>query len=469
LETKVFQKINNNIINFLSQIENVSQKIWEKKGLVLKTEYVITTDRIPEEFYTEILENKNQLDEWKKFNFKIPESKEELKNKKLPIDTKYFNQEFKEKLLEKLSENADLDDLLDGLLIKGENFRALNTILKKYGEKIQTVYIDPPFNKEQNADYLYKVKYKDSTWISFLENRLKLARELLSNKGSIFVRCDYKGNMYVRLLMNEIFGEENFRNEIVIKRTTKLTGAKGSLNVAVESLFFFSKSQSILFKKIQVDRICRYCKQPKEPEWIHLNAPGEEENDLLIINGRKFYARKNSHWVFRQEVVDKLFNKGELRINENKSYIDKFGNRVQGVPEYLQYFHKIDNNWTDIPGYEQNSDFPTRNSEILLKRVIESTSNEEDLVLDFFLGSGTTTAVAHKLGRKWIGIEMGEHFETIVLPRMKKVLAYDKSGISKEKEVKEKYNEKTAGGFFKYQILEQYEDSLENTLFERGG
>jgi len=82
--------------------------------------------------------------------------------------------------------------------------------------------------------------------------------------------------------------------------------------------------------------------------------------------------------------------------------------------------------------------------------------------MDFFLGSGTTTAVAHKLGRKWIGVEMGEHFWTVVLPRMKKVLAYDKSGISKEQDVKEKYNEKTAGGFFKYQVLEQYEDVLDN-------
>ncbi len=120
------------------------------------------------------------------------------------------------------------------------------------------------------------------------------------------------------------------------------------------------------------------------------------------------------------------------------------------------------NNWTDIPGYSRRWEFLTENSEILLKRVRESTSNEGDLVMDFFLGSGTTTAVAHKLKRKWLGIEMGEHFWAVVLPRMKKVLAYNKSGISKEKDVKEKYNEKTAGGFFKYQILEQYEDTLDN-------
>ena len=110
--------------------------------------------------------------------------------------------------------------------------------------------------------------------------------------------------------------------------------------------------------------------------------------------------------------------------------------------------------------------FETQKPEKLLKRVIETVSNEGDLVMDFFLGSGTTTAVAHKLRRKWIGVEMGEHFYSVVLPRMKKVLAYDKSGISKEKDVKEKYNENNAGGFFKYYELEQYEDVLRKAKYE---
>lgn len=99
-------------------------------------------------------------------------------------------------------------------------------------------------------------------------------------------------------------------------------------------------------------------------------------------------------------------------------------------------FQKLTDNWTDIAGYSAFWNFPMENSEILLKRVIESTSCKNDLVMDFFLGSGTTTAVAHKLKRKWIGIEMGEHFYTVILPRMKKVLAYDESGVSKEEDVK---------------------------------
>jgi len=137
------------------------------------------------------------------------------------------------------------------------------------------------------------------------------------------------------------------------------------------------------------------------------------------------------------------------------------------LPEYLETEEQnIDTNWTDITGYKFGSEFQTENSEEVIKRVIESTTNKGDLVMDFFLGSGTTTAVAHKLGRKWIGVEMGEHFWTVVLPRMKKVLAYDKSGISKEQDVKETYNEKTAGGFFKYYELEQYEDVLRNAKYE---
>ncbi len=108
----------------------------------------------------------------------------------------------------------------------------------------------------------------------------------------------------------------------------------------------------------------------------------------------------------------------------------------------------------------QRQNFRTQKSEGLLKRIIETTTNNGDIIFDFFLGSGTTTAVAHKLGRKWIGVEMGEHFYSVVLPRMKKVLAYDKSGISKE------VKEYQGSGFFKYYELEQYEEALANCKYE---
>ncbi|EEP61081.1 site-specific DNA-methyltransferase [Sulfurihydrogenibium yellowstonense] len=461
---KTVKDIGEKVIEFLSQIEDFQKRLWEKKKFVVRTDYVITLDRIKkwtdDGFYEwvldRVLDNSKQLEEWEELGFGSIRSKDDLKDKRLPIDTRYFDEEFKFRLLEKISESVDLEDALDGLLIKSENWQGLNTILNKYGNRVQTIYIDPPFNKEQDADYLYNVKYKDATWISMLENRLSLARELLNEKGSIFVRCDYNGNMYVRLLMNEIFGKEIFRNEIVVNRTKKIfTGVKG-YNVATDSLFFFTKKEDFKF-------YAQYKQREQEQKWLNMHSPGERRPPERIIFGKVFYPPKGRHWTFTQETIDKMIKEGRIRIKEDVEYIDLMGNKVKGMPQYLTGEEELlDSNWTDIPGYSFGWDFQTENSEILLKRVIESTSNENDLVMDFFLGSGTTTAVAHKLRRKWIGIEMGEHFWTVIMPRMKKVLAYDKSGISKEKDVKEKYNEKTAGGFFKYQILEQYEDALDN-------
>ena len=448
---KVVREIGEDIIDFLAQIEDFQKRLWKKKKFVLKTEYVITTDRVLPEFHQEIWNNKTQKKEWTELGFDIPKTKEELKKKKLPIDTKYFSQEFKEKLLEKLTENADLDDLLlDGLLIKSENWQALNLLLNKYYEKVQTIYIDPPFNKESNADYLYNVKYKDSTWVSILENRLRLARDLMNDKGSIFVRCDYNGNMYVRMLMNEIFRRENFRNEITIAKSKEffktMTHIK-KFSEETESLFFFSKTEKLTFNLIY---------RPKETPSKYepfLPVGDKTYQDFRIIRKKKYYSPKGRKWGVKQENIDTLLKEERLIYENGKWYL-------------ITYEEPLKDVWIDFQGYSRRWGFKTENSEIFIKRVIESTSNEEDLILDFFLGSGTTMAVAHKLRRKWIGVEMGEHFYTVILPRMKKVLFYDKSEISKEKEVKAKYNKKTAGGFFKYQILEQYEDSLDNVELE---
>jgi adenine specific DNA methylase Mod len=488
---------------------------------VLNSNYVITLDKVKElcgEAFLEdyvvpkVLKNEKQLQEWKELLGVDIKNKADLIErdtlqgkewKKLPIDTKNFDEEFKWILIEKICVNHELDKVLDGWLIKSENWQALNTILPKFRGKVQTIYIDPPFNKEQDADYFYHVKYKDSTWITMLENRLWLAKELLNEKGSIFVRCDYNGNMYVRLLMNEIFGEENFRNEIILQRGLQTRKAENRLLNKTDSLFFYFKSNEqgflsiletekdhvkaynetlkVLRRLLNQNEVKRIEKLLQETLWMpFLSMPGEQKPpQYREIFGVKLYPPKGRHWAFSQENLDQAIKNRTARLKCNVcGYVvtsENSHNFNGNCPkcsqqdfsgEIFSLYNQINNNWTDIPGYEQDPEFPTRNSEILLKHVIESTSNEGDLVMDFFLGSGTTTAVAHKLKRKWIGVEMGDHFYTVVLPRMKKVLAYDKSGISKDKDVKEKYNEKTAGGFFKYYELEQYEQALNNAVYK---
>jgi len=164
--------------------------------------------------------------------------------------------------------------------------------------------------------------------------------------------------------------------------------------------------------------------------WIECHSGGERRPPERIFFGKKLLPPKGRHWTFIQEKIDKMIEVGRIRINEEKEYVDMNGNLINGMPEYRISEEKLlTSNWTDIPGYSSTTEFATENSEKLLDRVIKTGTNEGDLVMDFFLGSGTTTAVAHKLGRKWIGVEMGEHFYTVVLPRMKKGLAYDKSHI----------------------------------------
>ena len=482
---KMVREIGEDIIEFLTQIEDFQKRLWEKKRFVLSTDYVITLDKIKEyageEFLSNlidtILKNEKQLKEWEEQDFGKMEKEEDLylrkdlidaEYKKLPLDTKYFSEDFKEQLLENITKNHSLDDILDGLLIKSENWQALNTILAKYKEHIQTIYIDPPFNKEQDADYLYNVKYKDSTWASLLENRLSLAKNIMKDSASIFVRCDYNGNWILRSIMNNIFDEDNFKNEITLKRISKQDPKVKRFNTSTDTLYFYSKANNYMFELVY-----KNLKKAKEERWHSMDSQGNGQ--ALYIFGNLLEPPKGRHWTYGQSNIKSMENEQKIRIVcRNCGYIHSSG-KWDGCPkcktknnvrvEYLlspTEKKQIDSNWCDIPGYHSNWDFPTENSEILLKRVIESTSDEGNLVMDFFLGSGTTTAVAHKLGRKWIGIEMGDHFWTVVMPRMKKVLFYDRSGISKEKDVKERYNENKAGGFFKYQVLEQYEDTLDN-------
>jgi adenine specific DNA methylase Mod len=350
--------------------------------------------------------------------------------------------------------------------------------LPKFKEKVQTIYIDPPFNKEQDADYFYSVKYKDSSWVTLLENRLQLAKDILDPKGSIFVRCDYNGNMYVRLLMNEVFREENFRNEIVINKSVRMKTEGKKFPSWHDSIFWYSKNmEAVYFHHITEER--------EKEEWRSIDMEGEKwdvvpQDIIKLLSPENVKYDESGNPISRariildkevlprtgrrfppQEIINQLEKEGRIRFSKTR-------NPQMLKPQEIY----LSDDWTGFYGYSFNWGFPTENSEILLKRVIESTSNERDLVLDFFLGIGTATAVAHKLKRKWVGVEMGEHFYPFqpekgklssVLVRMKEVLAgkgnHEPCGISKEVNWQ-------GGGFFKYYELEQYEDTLRKVKYE---
>jgi len=420
-QLQILKDIAFKIIDFISQFEDELVKIWNKPKFVLNSNYVITLDRIAEkniELIEKILEHEgfeNQVKEWEELEivdgefgkrkiFEDTLSGKKLKKEyqHLPIDTKYF----KDLELEILGLFDDLDNSLDGWLIKSENYQALNTILPKFKEKVQTIYIDPPFNTGDDFDYVDR--FQDSSWLSLMENRISISRDCLRTDGAFFLHLDYRANFLARHILDNIFDEDNMINEII----------------------YGYRIQGILQRGF-----------PRKHDTIFFYAKRMESLYFIPIKERIYYEKP----FFNPEIDE-----------HGRYYSDVFVRDVW------------DNDATKplISGAKESCGFRTQKAEGLIKRIIETTSKENSIVMDFFLGSGTTTAVAHKLCRKWIGIEMGEHFYTIVLPRMKKVLAYDKSGISREKDVKEKYNKDNAGGFFKYYELEQYEDALRKVKYE---
>lgn len=468
------------IIEFISQFEDELVRIWNKPKFVLNSNYVITMDRIAEkngDILAKIIKHKNfeqQVKEWKEIGIinkdfnksKILENtligkKVKKEYSYLPIDTSYF----KDLETEIIGVFENLDESIDGWLIKSENYQALNTILQKFKSRIQAIYIDPPFNKEKDGDYFYSVKYKDSTWITLLENRIELGKKFLKNTGSIFVRCDYNGNVFVRNLMNDFFGKDNYGNEIMVNRFKRQLKELTKFNVATESLFYYVNGPKPVFNSVYRKRMCTFCGKEADPDWRGMSSPGLRHPPERVILGRKLLPPKGRHWTFKQSTVDQMEKEERIRINKDLNYVDIEGNKIKGLPEYLQTEETpIDSNWTDLRGYAFGATFPTQNAEELIERTLRVSTNENgrDMVLDFFLGSGTTTAVAHKMKKRWIGIELAEHINSDALPRMKRVLAGDKSEISTQVDWK-------GGGFFKYYEVEQYEDTLRKVKYDDSG
>lgn len=458
---KKIKEIAYQTIEYIGNFEDELKKMWLKPKFARNSNYVVTLDRVVDkkdgiEVIKKIFAHKNikeQIKEWedlgiveKDFNKKDVLIKEKLDNKwsKLPIDTKYF----KDLEIDILALFDNLDEELDGRLIKSDNFQALNTLLPKYKEQVQMIYIDPPFNT--GADFDYVDRFQDSTWLSLMENRLELANDYLKESSSFYLHLDHNSDYYGKLLMDKLFGKENFQSKITWNTGENISGfksqAKNWIRQADFIQFYSKNNQQFLFNKVF------------EP----LN-----KNDK--IGWLDFLGSKDNLYY------EKYNKKGEIeKINVN------FKVKPKGTI------------WNDIYSFQYSepritesfSFSSSQKTENLLRRIIQSGSNIGDLVLDFFLGIGTTIAVAHKLNRKWLGVEMGNHFfekyfcekdkalKTGLLGRMKIVLFGDKEFkiIDKPDMVRKPHLSKdidwNGGGFFKYYELEQYEDTLKNAFYK---
>ena len=339
-QLKALKEIAYRVIDFISQFEEELVKIWQKPKFVLNSNYVITLDRIANKekgikIIEKILNHPNfekQVKEWKnlgiindEFNPKeiftatLEGKSLNPKYRYLPIDTKYF----KNLELEILSLFDNLDEELDGWLIKSENWQALNTILPKFKEKVQLIYIDPPFNTGSNEFTMYINRFLDSAWITMMENRLRLAKEILKDTGSIYVRIDYHGNHYVRFLMDDIFGKENFRNEIVVSRTktalyigtpTKLSKALGP---SYDNIYWYSKNPEVSFPRISEGIL----QIKRKAYWKDLKSFYDRSNYRYEIEG--ILPEKGCSWVWKKEEVLEAIRNYKEFLNKHKEVLER--------------------------------------------------------------------------------------------------------------------------------------------------
>lgn len=462
-ELNTLKKVAFTIIDYIADFEDELKAIWCKPKFAKKVEYVFSLDRIDSALLDSVINDegfKAQIKEWQELrlideSFDIKNINDE-KYKFLPLDTKHFSKTTKYKIL---SSFEDIESTLNGELIKSDNFQALNTLLPKYQNKVDLIYIDPPFNT--GSDFEYKDKFQDSTWLTLMENRLELAREFLSDKGSFYLHLDHNANYRGRELLNVIFGEENFRNEIVWRRKQGTLGQIQQYGIVTDTIYFYTKTELYNFQfelqKNNEEYLKRF-KYKDENGRLYRLSPlvSPSYSPTLIYDYRGYKSPKNG-WSVSFETMQKYEQEKKLKFPKNKDgrierkqYLDEW----EGTP--------IQNLWTDIfvinpvsnERIESESNL-TQKPEALLARIIKASSNEDSIIFDYHLGSGTTIATAHKLGRKWLGVEMGEHFYKVIIPRMKKVIGGFVSGISKEVEFK-------GGGAFRYYELESYEESLEN-------
>lgn len=358
------------------------------------------------------------------------------------------------RLLETVSHHGSSspDKSTDNLLIHGDNLEALKALMPFYRGRIKCIFIDPPYNTQSAFEH-YDDKLEHSQWLSMMLPRLELLRDLLSEDGSIWVTIDDNEAHYLKVLMDEVFGRGNFVANVMWEKKFSPQNDAHQLSINHDHVLVFAKRTELWRPKL-LPRSSKQLGNFKNPDadargdWLSVDytcAKTRDERPNLYypirnpLTGKEVLPSPTRVWAYDRESTQKnqdanlLFwgVKGENERPRLKKFIDSV--QAGTVPTTVWRHDEVGNNQDakkEVLALESSGAFTTPKPERLIQRVLQLATNPGDLVLDSFLGSGTTAAVAHKMGRRWIGIEMGEHALTHCLPRLQKVVAGEQGGIS---------------------------------------
>lgn len=510
---KAIKRVGKIIIDFLAQIEDFQKKLWLKKKFVVETNWCITLDKIDESFWVEIIANKAQIDEWiamyaidEAEGWSNPPTAEFLRNNQnLIVDTKHFSNKFKYALIESI---ANLDEQTNGLMINSDNYQALNTIKQRYRNKVQCIYIDPPYNTDATP-ILYKNGYKDSSWISLMHDRLLSGRELLDpNIGYYSVAIDDAELHNLYQLMEMDLSPMELLQVIVNHYPGSGTGRSNVSKTHEYNIFAIPNDTDILrgVAKQGGERIRGFCRSgtgannyrygrpnsfyavlvdPATHEIKGFEAPPSLESEYPKEPTKEGYIRiyplgadgSERCWSLGYESAIIYNERGMLECTPNnvirRKYYDEANRELLPSLWIDTKFSAVVNGTnllTSMFGQSGNFTFPKSLYTVLT--AIEAGLYDEPnaTVVDFFAGSGTTGHAVLELNkaddgeRKYVLVEMGEYFEDVTKARMMKAIY--SSSWKNGKPV----NRKGCSHIMKYMRLESYEDALSNIeLSDDGG
>lgn len=336
------------------------------------------------------------------------------------------------------------------MLIHGDNLLALKALEQDYAGQVKCIYIDPPYNTG-NAFEHYDDGVEHSIWLSLMRERLEILLNLLQPNGSIWISIDADESHYLKVLCDEVFGRRNFVDEVIWQRAYAPINLKKTLSRSHDTILVYTKerTENLEFNKLPRTEEAndRYKNPDNDPRgrWKSSDlsvGPAVEKNIYPITtpSGRVCYPPEGYSWRLSEERLKEF-------INDNRIWFGPDGNNVPSIKRFLSEvkngvtpmtlwtYQEVGHNQDakkEIKAFGFETVFDTPKPEKLIERIITIASNPGDIVLDSFLGSGTTAAVAQKMGRRYIGIELGNHAYTHCVPRLKKVTdGTDQGGISK--------------------------------------
>lgn len=335
-------------------------------------------------------------------------------------------------------------DIFDNMLIFGDNLLALKALEAEYTGEVKCVFIDPPYNTGSAWEH-YDDGVEHSLWLSLMRDRLELLRNLLSEDGSLWITIDDNEAHYLKVLCDEVMGRSNFLASVIWNHSVQGKGYSGKFSVHHNYILVYQKSEKFTlqdFPRLPEHNV-NYSNPDNDPRgpW----RSGDVRNSLvrrnLMYNIKTPSGKTISHppkgWRFSEETFERELAQGKIMFSKNEDRIIRkiyLADQSGRVPETL-WFPKESgttrNANSEIRNFVESEFFDTPKPEKLLERVLTLSTEPGDIVLDSFAGSGTTGAVAHKMGRQWIMVELGEHCHTHIIPRIKKVIdGEDLGGVS---------------------------------------